>query len=89
MVRITFPAVLARHVECPPMEVDGTTVRAALDAAFAVKPQLRGYVLDDAGNLRGHMAIFVDGAVVRDRRELSDGLRDGAEIHVLQALSGG
>jgi molybdopterin converting factor small subunit len=89
MVRITFPAVLARHVDCPPMEVEGATVRAALDAAFAASPRLRGYVLDDAGSLRGHMAIFVDGAVVRDRRDLSDGLRDGAEIHVLQALSGG
>ena len=46
-------------------------------------------MLDDAGSLRGHMAIFVDGAIVRDRRDLSDGLRDGAEIQVLQALSGG
>jgi molybdopterin converting factor small subunit len=89
MVRITFPAVLARHVDCPPMDVDGATVRAALEAAFAVRPRLRGYVLDDAGSLRGHMAIFVDGAIVRDRRDLSDGLRDGAEIQVLQALSGG
>ena len=89
MVRITFPAVLARHVDCPPLEVEGATVRAALEAAFATRPKLRGYVLDDAGALRGHMALFVDGAVVRDRSGLTDALRDGAEIHVLQALSGG
>lgn len=89
MVRITFPAVLARHVDCPPMDVEGATVRAALDAAFAEKPRLRGYVLDDAGALRGHMALFVDGTVVRDRSGLSDELRDGARIEVLQALSGG
>jgi len=88
-VRITFPAVLARHVACPAVTVEGATVRAALDAAFAANPPLRGYLLDDAGGLRTHLAIFVDGAIVRDRGSLGDPLRAGAQIDVLQALSGG
>ena len=89
MVHVTFPAVLARHVDCPDAEVEGGTVRAALDAAFALHPKVRGYVLDDAGSLRTHMAIFVDGAPLRDRVALSDGVRAGSRIDVLQALSGG
>ena len=89
MVHVNFPAVLARHVDCPPVDVEGATVRAALDAAFAANPRLRGYVLDDDGSLRLHMAVFVDGKILRDRKRLSDALAPGARIDVLQALSGG
>lgn len=89
MVRVTFPRVLERHVACPPVDVRATTVAAALDAAFAVLPQVRGYVLDEHGALRHHMAVFVDGVPIRDRQRLSDPLRAASAVDVLQALSGG
>jgi molybdopterin synthase sulfur carrier subunit len=89
MVRVTFPAVLARHVACPPLEVGGATVRAALDAAFTARPDLRGYVLDDQGALRQHVALFVDGVPLRDRRGLSDTIAPQTALDILQALSGG
>ena len=65
------------------------TVAAALQAAFAREPRLRGYLLDDQGSLRRHVALFVDGVQVRDRRGLGDPLQDDSEIYVVQALSGG
>jgi hypothetical protein len=71
------------------IQVEGATVRAALEAAFTDQPRLRGYVLDDAGALRRHMVIFVDGDQVRDRVGLGDPVAPGSTIHVLQALSGG
>ncbi|MFA9440545.1 hypothetical protein ACDA63_12990 [Uliginosibacterium sp. sgz301328] len=52
-------------------------------------PAMRGYVLDDQGNLRRHVAVFVDGAMARDRVCLSDAVTSGSEIYVVQALSGG
>jgi hypothetical protein len=69
--------------------VNGETVRAALDAVFIDHGALRGYVLDDQGHLRKHVAIFVDGARVQDREQLSDAVRPESEIYVLQALTGG
>ena len=89
MPRVTFTQNLQRHVECAPASVTGTTVREALDAAFADKPRARGYVLDDQGALRTHMVIFIDGEVISDREQLSDAVTDAAEIYVMQALSGG
>ena len=89
MVRVTFPQVLERHVACPPVDVRAATVAAALEAAFALLPQVRGYVLDERGALRHHMAVFVDGVPVRDRQRLSDPLRGALCVDVLQALSGG
>lgn len=89
MVRVSFPQVLQRHVACPPVDVDARTVRAALEAAFAVYPTVRGYLFDDTGSLRPHVTVFVDGDVVRNRTTLAQSVRAQAHIDVLQALSGG
>ena len=89
MPRVTFTGNLQRFVDCPPAQVPGTTVREALEAAFAQNPRVRGYVLDDQGALRRHVVVFVGGKAVGDRTALSDAAPEGAEIAVLQALSGG
>jgi molybdopterin synthase sulfur carrier subunit len=89
MPRITFPQVLQRHVRCPPLVVAGSTVREVFEAAFAVHPTLRSYLLDDSGALRTHVTVFVDGEVVRDRARLLHAVGAASEIDVLQALSGG
>jgi molybdopterin synthase sulfur carrier subunit len=89
MVHVSFSSALTRHVACPPLEVPAGTVREALEAAFHREPRLRGYVLDDQGVLRKHMAVFVNGAPLADRRGLGDRVAEGSEIAVIQALSGG
>ena len=89
MARVVFTPNLQRHVACPATDAPGRTVREVLDAVFAGNPQARGYVLDDQAALRRHMAIFVDGAPLRDRTRLSDAVTDNSQIYVMQALSGG
>ncbi len=89
MAHIHFTPTLLRHITCPPRAVKGTTVREVLDAVFADNPCLRSYVLDDQGELRQHMAVFLDGVQVRDRVSLSDAVSENCEIYVMQALSGG
>ncbi|MBK9796173.1 MAG: MoaD/ThiS family protein [Holophagaceae bacterium] len=89
MPRVAFTQNLQRHVPCPPCEVAGATVRESLEAAFTLYPKLRGYVLDEHGALRFHMAIFVNGEAITDRLTLGDPVATAAEIYVMQALSGG
>jgi hypothetical protein len=89
MPKVVFTPHLQRHVPSPACEVEGATVGAALDARFADHPALRGYVLDEQGELRKHVVVFVDGVRVQDRKRLSDAVRRESEIYVLQALSGG
>ena len=89
MPLITFTPNLQRHLTCLPVEVGGVTVRESLEAVFAVNPRLRGYVVDEHGALRQHMAIFVDGTPIRDRRSLGDPVGTNGQIFVMQALSGG
>jgi sulfur-carrier protein len=89
MAKVVFTANVQRHVGCPEVEAAGQTVREVLDRVFADNPQARGYVLDDQAALRRHMAIFVDGQLIRDRARLADAVQDTSTIHVFQALSGG
>lgn len=89
MPRVSFTPNIQRHVDCPSSDVVGETVREVLDNLFAEKTKARGYVLDDQGVLRQHMVVFVDGKLVRDRKELSDQVWPDSEIYIMQALSGG
>ena len=89
MPRVTFTANLRRHVDAGAANVPGATVGEALAAVFARRPELRGYIVDDQGALRRHVVVFVGGEAVRDRVHLTDAVAPGAEITVMQALSGG
>jgi sulfur-carrier protein len=64
-------------------------VGASLAAVFASRPTLRGYVLDDQGALRRHVAVYVNDRLVNDRAGLTDPVGPHDEIYVFQALSGG
>jgi sulfur-carrier protein len=86
---VLFTSALRRFVNAPPAAVDAATVGEALMAVFAARPALRGYVLDDQGALRRHVAVYIDGDPVRDRVRLSDPVGPRGEIYVFQALSGG
>jgi sulfur carrier protein ThiS len=71
------------------IDVEGRTVGEALDAVFARHPTLRGYVTDELGHPRHHIAIFLDGSALPRRNAMQAPLGGQSEIHVMQALSGG
>lgn len=89
MPRVTVTRNLQRHVSCPSMVVSGSSVGAALADYFHQNPAVRDYVLDEQGAVRHHVAVFVGGELVRDRRALSDAVGSDDEIYIMQALSGG
>ena len=89
MPTVSFTSALQRFLSVPATQVEGMTVGETLAAVFASRPALRGYVLDDQGAVRRHVAVYVNGEPVHDRVRMTDpvGMRD--EIYVFQALSGG
>ena len=93
MIDVVFAKAFRRHVDCPDARVvplgDPPTARSALDVYFELYPAVRSYVLDDAGAVRKHVAVFVDGDLVTDRAGLTDPVTPTSTIHVFQALSGG
>lgn len=59
MVQITFADSIQRHVPTPPVEVHGGLLRDVFAGVFATRERLRGYILDDQGSLRLHLAVFM------------------------------
>jgi sulfur-carrier protein len=89
MPKVIFTPNIQRHVACPETTASGCTVREVLDNVFLRNPGARSYVLDDQGELRRHMTVFLDGHTIQDRAQLSDQVAEASTIYVLQALSGG
>jgi sulfur-carrier protein len=89
MPRIRFTQNIQRHVGCPERVVHGATLRDALRDYFAGNQPAQGYVLDERGALRKHMAIFINGRPLRDRDTMNDPLNPGDNVDIMQALSGG
>jgi sulfur carrier protein ThiS len=89
MPTVSFTSALQRFVAAPTADVEAETVGDALAAVFASRPALRGYVLDDQGAVRRHVAVYVNGQPIKDRALLTDAVRPRDEIYVFQALSGG
>ncbi len=89
MPKVLFTPQLRRFTATPEVVSNATSLRAALDDAFAQNPRLRGYVLDDQQHLRANVVIFIDGRRSTDRIALADPLQPHSTVHVLQALSGG
>ena len=73
------------------LELDGSpaTVADALASLWQLHPALRDRILDEQGAVRQHINIFIDGENIRDCGGLGAQARDGAEIVILPAVSGG
>ena len=89
MSRVSFTQNIQRHVSAQVVNASGATVREVLEQVFTANPRVRDYVLDDQGELRKHMVVFIDGVMVRDRTGLTDAVGPDSDVYVMQALSGG
>jgi molybdopterin converting factor small subunit len=77
-----FPALTATSVEA-------TTISEIVSAIEKKYPGISAYILDDAGQLRQHVNIFLKDELIRDREKLSDKVEANDEVLIFQALSGG
>jgi hypothetical protein len=89
VANLHFTQNLTRHTACPSADLAAETVAELLALYFETWPAVRGYVLDDQGEVRQHVKVLVDGRNVKDRRKLTDRIKPDSEVYVFQALSGG
>ena len=69
--------------------VEATTVREALDALEARHPGLKERIVDDEGQLRRFVNIFLADRDIRFLDGLDTPVRDDETLSVLPAISGG
>ena len=89
MAELHFASWLRELLPNGSLSAVGDTVGAALGHVFAEMPHVRGYVLDERGQLRKHVCIFADGKRLPREAALGQSIRREFGAHVMQALSGG
>jgi sulfur-carrier protein len=86
---VRIPSVLRKHTDDQAkVEVEGTTVRAAVDDLVVRYPALRDQLLD-SGEVRGFVNVYVDDEDIRYLDGLDTEVPDGAEIAIMPAVAGG
>ena len=71
------------------VEVEAGTIREVLDRIDSRFPGFRASVCDESGSLRRFINIYIDGEDVRFLENLSTPAKDGSEIAIVPAISGG
>jgi molybdopterin synthase sulfur carrier subunit len=71
------------------LEGSPRTAGEALALLFAAHPGLKDRVVDETGELRPHVNVFVGEESIRHLGGMATGVGESAEIFILPALSGG
>jgi len=67
------------------LELEGSTVAEVLKALEQRHPEVKGWILDEQGQIREHINVFVNKEYGREDTAVVDSDR----MHVLPAISGG
>jgi sulfur-carrier protein len=87
---LRLPPVLRAHAGgARTVEVEGGTLRDALDDLFARHPGVRDQIVDETGQLNAFVNVYVDNDDVRLRDGLDTALGAASSVIVLPAMAGG
>ena len=87
---VRLPRVLVQIVGGEPtIEVEGATLREALDDLIRQRPALRVHLFDEGGDMRRHILCFCNDSYTRGRQGLDVLVGPGDSITILNSMSGG
>ncbi|MBI3975783.1 MAG: MoaD/ThiS family protein [Armatimonadetes bacterium] len=90
MAIVFVPSPLRRHTGGQSrVEVPGATVGEVLGNLTTAFPGLSGQILDEAGQVRAYINVFVNGNEIRTLRGQATPVGAGDEVSVIPAMAGG
>jgi molybdopterin converting factor small subunit len=85
----TYLAAFAEGQNVLRVEGSPATVQTALESLWQTHPALRDRIVDEQGEVRQHINIFVGEEAIRFADGLETKVPDGTEILIVPAVSGG
>ena len=92
MARVTLelPSVLRSVLGgVQTLSVEGDTLEEALEDAYDQLPTLKVHLCDESGQFRRHVLCFLNETNSRWFEGMNEPVKDGDQIIILQAVSGG
>ena len=88
-VTVVLPRMLADVLGEATFRVQASTVAQAMEAAYDRIPALRHHLCEENGEFRTHVLCVHNGVTTRETGGLKGRTKEGDEIRILQAISGG
>ena len=89
-VSVRIPTILRTYTDgVSEVTAEGDTLAAVLDDLDATYSGIKGRILDEAGNLRRFVNVYVGNDDVRFLDDLATATPDGTQISVIPAVAGG
>ena len=90
MVEVRIPTILRTYTGGEKaVDASGTTLAALVDDLEANHPGIKERLVEDSGELRRFVNVYVDDEDVRFTGGLGTELSDGAQVVILPAVAGG
>ncbi len=89
-VHVRVPTILRTYTGgASEVTAEGSTLAEVLDALEAAHPGIRSRIVDEAGDLRRFVNVYVGNDDVRFLDGLATSTPDGAKVSVIPAVAGG
>lgn len=89
-VSVRVPTILRTYTKGESeVSADGATLSEVLDSLDASFPGIKGRIVDEQGELRRFVNVYVGSEDVRFAEGLGTATADGAQISVIPAVAGG
>ena len=89
-VSVRVPTILRPYTQgVSEVSVEGATLSEVLESLDASYPGIKSRVLDESGELRRFVNIYVDNDDVRFSEGLQTSIKDGGQVSIIPAVAGG
>jgi MoaD family protein len=89
-VSVRVPTILRPYTQgVSEVSVEGSTLSEVLDSLDSSYPGIKSRVLDDSGELRRFVNVYVDNDDVRFAEGLQTKIKDGGQVSIIPAVAGG
>ena len=89
-VSVRVPTILRPYTQgVSEVSAEGGTLSEVLESLDGSYPGIKGRVLDESGELRRFVNVYVDNDDVRFAEGLQTSIKDGGEVSIIPAVAGG
>jgi MoaD family protein len=87
---VRVPTILRPYTQgVSEVSVEGSTLSEVLDSLDSSYPGIKARVLDESGELRRFVNVYVDNDDVRFAEGLQTNIKDGGQVSIIPAVAGG
>jgi sulfur-carrier protein len=89
-VSVRVPTILRPYTQgVSEVSVEGSTLSEVLESLDTSYPGIKSRVLDESGELRRFVNVYVDNDDVRFAEGLQTAIKDGGQVSIIPAVAGG